>query len=396
MTIRRQYQLPNCSLILDGLSVDSGPGSEAVMSLLVNAECRISGVEGSLNGGYNFLAALVRAVSQYAQEVLSGFAHPQVLEGDPLLVHINPGDDGPYHHLVVQPEVADLGASNDGRAIDIKLSTVQLFDLTEAVDQFFGDSQTLPDLSPVLTPLSRRFVHTDEPLSDRAMPAILGIGGLIAATLAIGFLPLPKMRDPALDNRADRTAEVRTADRTAGTETPPTGDRDTPDTDTPAVATLPPEPEATPEPEAVTEPEVEVEAATPDEPDSPAAEPAPESAPEPAAAQTFDRVEPTAPQSLTAVETLNDQLRRTLVENRKQPRVGSEPAAYRVRITEDGTITGYEPLDQDAAAAIGETPLANLVESAPETDPSVDYRVVFTERGVVEVSPWWGWGFYAE
>ncbi len=394
MTIRRQYQLPNCSLILDGLSVDAGPGSEAVMSLLVNAECRISGVEGSLNGGHSFFTALVRAVSQYAQEVLSGFAHPQVLEGDPLLVHINPGE-GPYHHLVVQPEVADLGASNDGRAIDIKLSTVQLFDLTEAVDQFFGDSQTLPELSPALMPLSRRFVHTDEPLSDRAMPAILGIGGLIAATLAIGFLPLPKMRDPALDNRSDNTAEVRTADRTAGTETPPTGDRDTPAadppaTDTPAVATLPPEPEATPEPEAVTEPEVE--AATPDEPDSPAAEPAPD----PAAAQTFDQVEPTDPQSLTEVETLNDQLRRTLVENRKQPRVGSEPAAYRVRITEDGTITGYEPLDQDAAAAIDETPLANLVESAPETDPSVDYRVVFTERGVIEVSPWWGWGFYSE
>ncbi len=389
MTIRRQYQLPNCSLILDGLSVDSGLGSEAVMSLLVNAECRISGVEGSLNGGLNFFTALVRAVSQYAQEVLSGFAHPQVLEGDPLLVHINPGE-GPYHHLVVQPEVADLGASNDGRAIDIKLSTVQLFDLTEAVDQFFGDSQTLPELSPALMPLSRRFVHTDEPLSDRAMPAILGIGGLIAATLAIGFLPLPKLRDPALDNRSDSAAEVRTADRTAETETPPTGDRDTPATDTPAVATLPPEPEAIPEPEAVTEPEVE--ATTPDEPDSPAAGPEPD----PVAAQTFDQVEPTNPQSLAEVETLNDQLRRTLVENREQPRVGSEPAAYRVRITEDGTITGYEPLDQNAVAAIDETPLANLVESAPETTPSVDYRVVFTERGVIEVSPWWGRGFYAE
>ncbi|MEL7143333.1 MAG: DUF4335 domain-containing protein, partial [Cyanobacteria bacterium J06573_11] len=73
MTIRRQYQLPNCSLVLDGLSIDPEPGNEDVMSLLVNAECRISGLERSINGGYNFFAALVRAVSQYGQELLSGF-----------------------------------------------------------------------------------------------------------------------------------------------------------------------------------------------------------------------------------------------------------------------------------------------------------------------------------
>lgn len=393
MTIRRQYQLPNCSLTLDGLSTDAGPGSETVMSLLVNAECQISGVEKSLNGGYSFFAALVRAVSQYAQEVLGGFAHPQVMEGDPLLVHINPGD-GPYHHLVVQPEIVDMALPSDGRALDIKLSTVQLFDLTEAVNQFFSDSQTLPELLPALTPLSRRFVHPEVPLGDRVKPAILGIGGLIAATLAIGLLPLPKMRDPALDSRPDSAAEVRPVE-SASADAPPTDEPATPD-----VAALPTEPEAVDEPvdapEADSEPEAEpvIESATPaptDTTDSATAEPAGK----PTAAQTLSPAPPSVtPRSLAEVETLNDQLRRTLVENREQPRVGRDPAAYRVRITEDGTITGYEPLGQDAVAAIDETPLAKLVDSAPAAAPSVDYRVVFTERGVIEVSPWEGWSYY--
>ena len=388
MTIRRQYQLPNCSLILDGLSTEAGPGGEAVMSLLVNAECQISGLEKSLNGGYSFFAALVRAVSQYAQEVLGGFAHPQVMEGDPLLVHINPGD-GPYHHLVVQPEVIDMGVSTDGRALDIKLSTVQLFDLTEAVNQFFGDSQTLPELSPALMPLSRRFVHPEEPLSDRVKPAILGIGGLIAATLAIGLLPLPKMRDPALDRRPDSAAEVRPAD-SASVDAPPTDEPATPE-----VAALPTEPEAGDQ-SAADQPATNpaTEATPPDQTDSATKSPTDEPAVKPEPAQTLNPAPSSTQRSLAEVETLNDQLRRTLVENRKQPRVGSDSAAYRVRMTEDGIITGYEPLGQDAVAAIDETPLANLVESAPAAAPSVDYRVVFTERGVIEVSPWEGWSYY--
>ena len=389
MTIRRQYQLPNCSLVLDGLSTDAGPGSEAVMSLLVNAECQISGQEKSLNGGYSFFAALVRAVSQYAQEVLGGFAHPQVMEGDPLLVHINPGD-GPYHHLVVQPEIIDMGMPSDSRALDIKLSTVQLFDLTEAVNQFFSDSQTLPELLPALTPLSRRFVHPEVPLSDRVKPAILGIGGLIAATLAIGLLPLPKMRDPALDSRPDSAAEVRPAEDGAADASPP----DEPAT--PDVAALPAEPAASEPSEDPDEPAVadgsedtpEIEPAASAPTDSATTEP------EPADQTLAPASSPSTPRSFAEVETLNDQLRRTLVENREQPRVSRDSAAYRVRITEDGTITGYEPLGQDAVAAIDETPLAKLVESAPASAPSVDYRVVFTERGVIEVSPWEGWSYY--
>jgi hypothetical protein len=508
MTIRRQYQLPNCSLILDGLNIDPTPGNEDVMSLLVNAECRISGLERSLNGSYNFFSALVRAVSQYSQEVLSGFAHPQVVEGEPLLVHINPGE-GPYHHLVVQPEIADLGESGDGRAIDIKLSDVQLYDLSEAVDQFFDDTQTLPELSASLSPLPRRFIRTDEPLSDRALPAILGFGSLVAATMALSLLPLPQMREPAVEGRSTNgSADVKTADATDPKA--PTGEaagngstapidgiaaantdsalwdkapkitdestlaslqsdlkaqideaidpkvsfsdplayqvavneagevvgyqfendaalRDvdktplprlarasaaaenlednaiaqyavafnaegvavTPSDGNTAVAALPDKPAADPKAAAETEGEkVETE---PKEKDADAETTV---AATNSTSASFTDEPPVTLNSLTDVELLNEQLKNTIVENRNQPRVGEAAAIYRVRVKEDGTVIGYQPISQEATDAVENTPLPDLLKSAPEETPAVDYRVAFTERGVVEVSPWWGWSFY--
>lgn len=433
MTIRRQYQLPNCSLVLDGLSIDPSPGNEEVMSLLVNAECRISGLERSLNGGYNFFAALVRAVSQYGQEVLSGYAHPQVIEGEPLLVHINPGD-GPYHHLVVQPEIADLGESGDGRAIDIKLSAVQLFDLTEAVDQFFGDQQTLPELEPALSPLARRFVRSEEPLSDRAVPAVLGVGGLVVATMALGLLPVPELRDPALENQANNPAEIAPVDETAGSGEPPTGaiePADTPGNE----LTADEEPEAAnsasedadPGNSDSTSAEAVTTEATEDAEDSDAVADAPDdvdaqnaNAPDDETFERFDDFrnedtavdaedggaiaatgnatfseQPTAGEltGFANIRSLNNQLKQSIVANRDQPRFG-DAVSYRVRVNEEGTVMAYQPQGSGASQAISETPLPKLIKAADEAEPAVDYRVVFTERGVVEVSPWWGWSFY--
>lgn len=497
MTIQRQYQLPNCSLILDGLSIDPTPGSENIMSLLVNAECRISGLERSLNGGYNFFSALVRAVSQYSQEVLSGFAHPQVAEGEPLLVHINPGE-GPYHHLVIQPEVADLGGASDGRAIDIKLSAVQLFDLSEAVDQFFDDSQTLPELTPVLSPLPRRFVRSDEPLSDRLLPAALGVGSLVAATMALGLLPVPELRDPNAELIGQENTEViasTDSDDPLGNES--ASEPDTPESIAAVNASSPIWEEApriedkatlarlqaqleeklerdaaadgtfaqpasyqvavneeadvlgykfnnsvaarnvdrTPLPrlardnaelaeledQAIAQYEVTFDAdniavtpwqngtqvaaaetpnledaSTPNEAETAEGNEADtsENLRPDTTSTTFSSDPPTTLTQFADVEALNSQLKNTIVENREQPRVGARAAGYRVRISEDGTITGYQPIDSQAADAVDETPLPELVSESSEDVPSVDYRVVFTERGVVEVSPWWGWSYY--
>ncbi|MEM9945592.1 MAG: DUF4335 domain-containing protein [Cyanobacteria bacterium P01_D01_bin.36] len=425
MTMQRQYQLPNCSLVLDGLSIEPSPGNEDVMSLLVNAECRISGLERSLNGGYNFFAALVRAVSQYGQEVLSGYAHPQVIEGEPLLVHINPGD-GPYHHLVVQPEIADLGESGDGRAIDIKLSSVQLFDLTEAVDQFFEDKQTLPELQPALSPLAKRFVRSEEPLGDRAVPAVLGVGTLVAAAMVFGLFPTPELRDPTAEvSQGDQVAEVIPATDTEGSSEPPTSDDAEIDAsgDTEALAgdTEADDTEAASE-EASEAPDETDVAEAPDGTDVAAIDQTDEATDELTESEstdsdpdfksfeelqedgetatvagtgstTFGSEPPAATSSFATVRSLNGGLKQDIVQNRDQPRFG-EAVSYRVRVNGDGTVAGYEPINSSAESAIDETPLPKLAKDVASDEAAVDYRVVFTERGVVEVSPWWGWSYY--
>ncbi|MEO1634388.1 MAG: hypothetical protein AAFS04_04800 [Cyanobacteria bacterium J06631_9] len=55
---------------------------------------------------------------------------------------------------------------------------------------------------------------------------------------------------------------------------------------------------------------------------------------------------------------------------------------------------GYQPLDATSESSIDETPLTDLINADADADETVDYRVVFTERGVVELSPYWGWSFY--
>ncbi|NJR59278.1 MAG: DUF4335 domain-containing protein [Cyanobacteria bacterium CRU_2_1] len=78
MTIQRQYSLPNCKLILEGLNGDNllDPASaRPLVSLVTNVECHLAGLEKPLTGGREFLEGLVKAVSDYAQDYLSGIPH---------------------------------------------------------------------------------------------------------------------------------------------------------------------------------------------------------------------------------------------------------------------------------------------------------------------------------
>ncbi len=82
MTIQRKYSLPNCTLLLEGLTEGTNNAHTDVRPLLsmllVNAECDFPNSNYPiLTGGRDFLESLVRAVSGYAQEFFESSASPR-------------------------------------------------------------------------------------------------------------------------------------------------------------------------------------------------------------------------------------------------------------------------------------------------------------------------------
>ena len=216
MSIRRQYSLPNCTLVLDGLSDGSSTTGIAdprpVMSSLFNAECHFAGYEQPLLGGRDFLTSLVTTVSNYAQAFLSGIPHPLPAQSDVNLVSIVKGSRDNIHYL--QATLDD--ATTEGKPTQVNLTTVQLFDLLEAIDQFLADRRTLPDIMVPLQPIRKAIA---QPISTQAIPVGLGVASLVAASLIGYALPAPQVVAPK--------AQVQTTTAPA-TPTPPTAATTTP------------------------------------------------------------------------------------------------------------------------------------------------------------------------
>ncbi len=192
MNIRRQYSLPNCTLVIDGLSDgNSSTNPRPTLSIIVSAKCQFVDMDQTLEGGRTFLENLAQGVSRYAQECLSGVHHPPLHARDGEYVELMALPDPAHHQLTWYP-APELHQS----PVALTLSTVQMFDLVEAVDQFMADSQTLPDFSLTLEPVSRRFRQPDEPLAQRTIPAILGVASLAIAASLLFFLPIPEVKEP--------------------------------------------------------------------------------------------------------------------------------------------------------------------------------------------------------
>lgn len=206
MTIRRQYSLPNCTLILDGLSDGTSntgvPDPRPLMSSLFNAECHFVGCEEPLFGGKDFLTSLVATVSNYAQEFLSGIPHPAPTHIEHSLISIVRGERDTIHHLHATPGIPTnpggmTGLFTQGKPTEIQLSTLQLFDLLEAIDQFLADRRTLPDIMVPLKPVAKALV---QPIATQATPIGLGFASLFVASLIGYALPSPKVAEPKFIN----------------------------------------------------------------------------------------------------------------------------------------------------------------------------------------------------
>jgi hypothetical protein len=360
-TIQRLYSLPNCSLMLEGFSDNlllNSTEFRPLLSILINAECRLARLEKPLSGGREFLDSLITAVSQYAQEFLSGLhatrVPKQAVAG---LVQLERVDDNTHRLSVRSPMVLDSSTNIIAPSpTQIDLSTVELFDLVEAVDQLLADTQTLPDLSLNLKPLSRKEIAKPETATKQVVPAAIGVASLAAAAFAFSLLPFPKMEPPKdlYPVRSNTTTNPLTP-ATPGSPTPAT----TQPTPSPGASTV----SSSPSP-------------------SPAAD-----------LQKLEAALVAAPEITDGVtlEQLGKQLRGR-IEQQWTPRSAiSQDLTYQVGVGKDGEILGYKPMDSTALENVAKTPLLGLVArqgDRPTSDPLARFKVIFTPSGSLEVAPW--------
>ena len=206
MTIEREYKLPNCTLILKGTNGTSSSEGEPSISNLVSAGCQFLNSERSLSGGQDFFESLVKAVNACAQEFLSGIHHPNPSKESDSKVELEKVDNKNSYRLTWQP------AGGNREKVEIELTTLQLFDLVEAVDQFFADNATLPDMSLELQPVSRRYRKPDEPLAKRTAPAGLGMGSLALVATMLFFTPVPEIERPKEEQPTANPTEIIPSD----------------------------------------------------------------------------------------------------------------------------------------------------------------------------------------
>lgn len=377
MTIRRQYSLPNCTLTLEGLSDATATTSlsdiRPILSILMSAECRIAGHAQPVTGGRDFFESLLRAVSSYAQTFLSGVPSPERLNGEGTLVQLQQINAN-LHRLTVQSPEASNGtgpADQPKVPLQLDLTTVQFFDLVEAIDQFFADSQTLPELSLQLAPVPKRYAQAAEPVTKRALPAALGVSSLALAAMAFFLVPVPDVqrpKDPVPQPNASGQNLVSPNPSGSGTPNP----KETSPANVTAAAS--PSPEVTPTANA-----------------SPTTTPS--STASPISTEELRIAETPAPKitDRTEIDLLSGKLYEQInLAWKNNPPLGKE-LVYRVSVAKDGAIVGYKPVSSEVPDD-RLTPLPDLlykpVGSRPAGEPLADFRVVFTKQGVVQVSPW--------
>jgi Domain of unknown function (DUF4335) len=352
MSIRRQYSLPNCTLILDGIS-DGSRSNEArpLMSTLVNAECHISGQKKPLTGGMEFFQQLITAVSNYTQELLSKVVNAPTAQqvGNVRL------EKGQEHRLVAQSEQGE---------VDWQLSTVQLFDLTEAIDQFLADGSTLPNLLVGIQPAPRAAKGV---VSAQAAPIGLGLSGLAATALAFYLVPSPTkitLPDPA----ANTAPITKTLDK-------PVKSNDKPPTPAAAKQSVPvTTPTASPIPSSA----------------SPSASPSPAASKKPVERSA---VESKVNENPTQVAFIERKLRREISQKWQDRKGISNKLDYTLTADEEGEIVSYAPKNSAAENKKDLIPLSKMVpadaEKAKATESpakkTADFSVSFTPNGAIEI-----------
>ncbi|PSB12685.1 DUF4335 domain-containing protein [Pleurocapsa sp. CCALA 161] len=210
MSTKRQYSLPSCNLILEGIEDVHAESADILsgqlpMSILINAECHLLKSNQKLSGGSVFLTNLAYAVSNYAQGFLSGLfsADTDKTTAEYPQVSISKVPDQHLHRLTLQPQ-PDQGEAKT----EIDITTVELFDLVDAIDQFYADRSVLPNMTLELKPVSKRYRKPEQPLSERLTPIAIGISSLAFAAGALFMIPVPKTT-PTKSAPLDQTTKTQ-------------------------------------------------------------------------------------------------------------------------------------------------------------------------------------------
>lgn len=99
------------------------------------------------------------------------------------------------------------------------------------------------------------------------------------------------------------------------------------------------------------------------------------------------------PTDSVQLRELNQKVYDQIAKNWQLGRRFEQSLVYRVRVTGSGAIASFQPINQSASNFVQQTPLPNLLLSFASTNtPVIDFRVVFTSLGILEVSPWDGFG----
>jgi len=382
MSIQRQYSLPSCKLILEGQGSAAQSGFQQdldkpdltqdlthsfdrpIVSEISTVECYLSGYEKPLKGSRVFLESLASTVSTYVQEFLSGVPHGAYGDRQNAhnLIQLERIDHN-LHRLIVQPQIAD-GTAIAATPQQFDLTTVQLFDLVEAIDRLQADEQTLPDFKLNLSPVPKRYVMAQEPLAKRAAAPALGTAGLAIAALALFFVPAPPVQRPEPTSATHSQTSVSPAASPSAASPP------NPPTNSPATAS----PNTSPN-------------------NSPSIGTAAEEA---AASLLVTSPEITDPAEQERLKTV---LYEKINPTWKTTPTFPTPLEYQAGVAANGDLVGYKSLNNEALQYKQEVPLLDLLRipvAAPNATGATNqeaiarFRVVFKPNGVLEVSPWYG------
>lgn len=177
MPIQRFYNLPSCTLQIEGISTE---GSDR-LSILTSFECKFHHNGTIISGGRELLDNLIKSIGKYVQALQAANPLPtdNQLATDKQLVSVQPVSI--YLHKLT------IKSSESPGSVEVQLNTVQLFDLVESIDRLCIDPQTVLNLNTVVEPV----VSTTKAVVS-LLPAFIGVSSLAIASAILFLLPTPK------------------------------------------------------------------------------------------------------------------------------------------------------------------------------------------------------------